>query len=114
MTMLYKNLIRASLVAGLALTASAAQIEGTLMDKMCSSAKKDAKTHERTCALSPACQKSGFVVATSDGKVLELDTKGNDQAVKALKASKKKDDLRVTVNGDVSGAVIKVASLKLL
>jgi hypothetical protein len=112
MTTLYRNLIRASLVAGFALTASAASIDGYLVDKMCS--KKDPKTHERECALSSSCAKSGFVVVTSDGKLISLDDKGNQQAIKALKASKKKDDLRVTVTGDVSGDSIKVASLKLL
>jgi hypothetical protein len=114
MTTLYKNLIRASLGAALAIAASAASVDGTLMDKACNTAKKDAKTHERSCALMPPCQKSGYVVVTPEGKVLTLDAKGNDEALKALKASTKKDDLRVTVTGDVSGDSIKVASLKLL
>jgi hypothetical protein len=114
MTTLYKNLIRAGLVAGFALTASAASVDGYLIDKMCSASKKDnPKSHDRECALSEACQKSGYVVITSDGKLLTLDDKGNQQAIKALKASKKKDDLRVTVTGDVNGDSIKVASLKL-
>jgi hypothetical protein len=112
MSMLYKTLVRASLVAGFALSASAASVDGYLVDKMCS--KKDPKSHDRECALSPACQKSGFVVVTADGKLISLDDKGNQEAIKALKASKKKDDLRVTVTGDVSGDSIKVASLKLL
>lgn len=111
---LYKNLIRVGLVAGFALSASAAEVQGTLMDKMCSSAKKDPKTHARSCALSPACQKSGYVVVTADGKTLALDPKGNEDAIRVLTASKKKDDLKVIVNGDVGGDTIKVVSLKLL
>ena len=107
----HKNLIRAGLLIGFALSTSAASIDGYLIDKMCS--KKDPKTHETECALSPACQKSGYAVVTADGKLLSLDAKGNQEAVKALKATKKQDDLRVTVNGDVSGDSIKVTSLKL-
>jgi hypothetical protein len=106
-----KTLIRASLVCGFAFSASAATVDGYLVDKMCS--KKDPKTHERECALTPSCQKSGFVVVTPDGKLLSLDDKGNAEAIKALKVSKKADDLKVTVTGDVSGDSIKVASLKL-
>jgi len=83
------------------------------MDNMCHNAKKDPKTHERTCALSASRQKSGFVVVAADGKVYTLDAKGNTEAVKALKASTKKDALQVSVSGDVSGTAIKVASLKL-
>ena len=93
----HKNLIRAGLLIGFALSTSAASIDGYLIDKMCS----------------PACQKSGYAVVTADGKLLSLDAKGNQEAIKALKATKKQDDLRVTVNGDVSGDSIKVTSLKL-
>jgi hypothetical protein len=103
------------LVAGLA---SAAQVNGVLMDKMCSSkavsgGQKAASSHDRDCATSPACEKSGYGVYTSDGKWLTFDDAGNKKAIAALKASKKADDLKVTVMGDVSGDSIKVASLKL-
>ena len=112
MNILCKNLILASMVTGLAVTASAAQVNGYLIDKLCS--KKDAKTHTLQCALMDACQRSGYVVVTADGKMLSFDAKGNEEAIKALKALKKKDDIHVTVNGDVSGDSIKVASLKLM
>lgn len=107
-----------SLVAGLAGMASAAQVSGVLMDKMCSSkavsgGQKAATEHDRECALSPSCQKSGYGVFTSDGKWLTFDEAGNKKALAALKASKKKDDLKVSVMGDVTGDTIKVASLKL-
>jgi hypothetical protein len=110
---MYKNLIPLGVLAGFALGLSAATVDGFLMDKMCSNAKKDGKTHTTECALSPNCQKSGFVVVTKDGKALALDAKGNAEALKALKATKKTDNLMVTVDGDVSADSIKVTSLKL-
>jgi hypothetical protein len=42
-----------------------------------------------------------------------LDAAGNEQAIAALKASNKKDNLKVKVSGEVAGNMIKVASLKL-
>ena len=106
-----------SLVAAMA---SAAQVNGVLIDKMCSAkvvnggGQKVAAEHDRECALADACVKSGYGVYTTDGKFLLLDDGGNKKALAALKASKKADNLKVVVNGDVSGDTIKVASLKLL
>jgi hypothetical protein len=107
-----------SLVAGLAGIASAAQVDGVLIDKMCSAKAvsgglKAATAHDRACATAAACEKSGYGVYTADGKWLAFDEAGNKKAVSALKASKKTDDLRVSVMGDVNGDTIKVASLKL-
>jgi hypothetical protein len=61
----------------------------------------------------PPCQQSGYGVFTEDNKFLVFDTAGNTKALAALKKSKK-DDLKVTVTGDVQGDTIKVASLKLI
>jgi hypothetical protein len=38
---------------------------------------------------------------------------GNAKAIAALKASKKKDNLRVKVTGELEGETIKVSALKL-
>lgn len=107
------------LAAGCACVVSAAEFEGILMDKMCSmkaekEGQKAAQMHTRDCALMPDCQKSGYGVFTADGKFLALDEAGNTQAVQALKASKKKDNLRVKVSGELQGDTIKVSTLKLL
>jgi len=89
------------------------------MDKMCSmeaatKGQKFAASHETKCALDGgACQKSGYGVFTADNKFLALDAVGNAKAVAALKATKKTDNLLVTVEGDVQGDTIKVSSLKL-
>jgi hypothetical protein len=97
--------------------APAAQVQGYLMDKMCSAnAMKDAKfapTHDVKCALEPPCQKSGYGVFTTDNKFLTFDAAGNEKALAALKATKQKDNLKVTIDGEVQGTTIKVTSLKL-
>jgi hypothetical protein len=115
MNTLVKSLCCLGLFAG---SISAAQIQGVLMDKSCSSkavsgGQKAAASHDRECALAPACQKSGYGVFTSDGKWLSFDEAGNKQALVALNASKKADNLKVTVTGDVQGDMIKVTDLKL-
>ena len=108
----------ALLVAGLC-AAEQKSVSGYLMDKACSAdamkkGEKAAKEHGLDCALMDDCAKTGFGVFTSDGKFLAFDAAGNKRALAALKASKKKVDIQVTVTGDVSGDTIKVASLKMM
>ena len=119
MTRLIGKLCCLGLLAGLAGIASGADVQGVLMDKMCSAkavsgGQKAAAAHDRECALTTACQKSGFGVYTSDDKWLTFDAAGNKKALAVLKGSKKADNLKVTVTGDVTGDTIKVASLKLM
>jgi hypothetical protein len=68
--------------------------------------------HTRDCALK--CAKSGFGIVTEDNQFLKFDAAGNKEIVKELKASSKKDHLRVNVQGDVEGNTLKVSSVKLL
>jgi hypothetical protein len=49
-----------------------------------------------------------------DKQFLKFDVEGNIKIVEALKASDKKDHLRVDVSGDVQGDALKVSSIKLL
>jgi hypothetical protein len=112
----------------LAGAASAAEVQGVLIDQACS-AKAEvrlvpgprieggmivAEAHTRECALMPACQKSGYGVFTNDNKFLKFDEAGNRKALGALKVSQKVDDLKVEVTGEIQGDTIKVTSLKLL
>jgi hypothetical protein len=118
MKCLLKSFCCAGLLAGLVGIASAAEVQGVLMDKVCSAkaisgGQKAAKEHDRECATAAACEKSGYGVFTADNKWLNFDAAGNEKAIAALKASKKADNLAVTVNGDVAGDTIKVSSLKL-
>ena len=117
-----------AMLAAFAAVASAAQVQGILMDQMCSSKAEVrivsgprleggmivAEAHTRECALMPACEKSGYGVFTYDNKFLKFDPAGSRKALAALKASKKEDDLKVEVTGEIQGDTIKVASLKLV
>jgi hypothetical protein len=68
--------------------------------------------HTRECALK--CAGSGFGIVTQDQKFLKFDAAGNAKVTEALKASSKKDHLRVNVDGDVEGDTLKVKSVTLL
>lgn len=72
----------------------------------------DPDSHTRACALK--CAASGFGIVTQDRHFLKFDAEGNSKIVEALKASDKKDHLRVDVSGDVQGDTLKVTSIKLL
>jgi hypothetical protein len=115
---LHRDVRRFILLTSLAGILSAAEVEGVLMDRMCSmkaakDGKKAATMHTRQCAMMPDCEKSGYGVFTADNRFLAFDRAGNEQASAALKASTKKDNLRVKVNGEINGDSIKVANLKL-
>ncbi len=109
-----------ALAVAFAWAAPAAELEGVLMDKMCSTkalqegGQKAAAMHKRDCALMPDCVKSGYGVITADNRFISLDAEGNKKAEKALKASKKADNLRVRVTGEVTGDTVQVQGLKLL
>ena len=45
---------------------------------------------------------------------MKFDKKGNEEVLSELKASVRKDHLRVDVAGDVEGDMLKVTSVKLL
>ncbi len=122
------SLCAPALLASFAAVASAAQIQGILIDQLCSSKAEVrivsgprlvggmivAEAETRECALKPACQRSGYGVFTYDNKFLKFDPAGNRKALAALRASKKEDDLKVEVTGEIQGDMIKVASLKLM
>jgi hypothetical protein len=83
-----------------------------LVDNSCAAkVKANPDSHTKDCALK--CSDSGYAVVTSDGAILKLDAKGNEEAMGALKATSKTDHLRVTVSGDRDGEMIKVKSLKM-
>ena len=108
----------AGMMAAFAVAMPAADVDGYLIDSMCSmealkEGQKAAAMHTRECALMPDCVKSGYGVFTADGRFLKFDAAGNQKAEKALTASKQKDNIKVKVSGAVDGDTIQVASLKL-
>ena len=83
-----------------------------VVDVNCSKkAAADPDAHSRDCALK--CQASGFGIVTKDNRFLKFDAEGNSSITGQLKASDKKDHLRVDVTGDLQGDTLKVTSVKL-
>ena len=104
-----------SLAAGLA---TAATVTGYLVDKACSQelaakGKQALAQHDRSCSLMDTCAQSGYGVVTGEGKFIPFDAAGNKKAIAAIKAAKKDDDFKVTVTGEQSGQVFKVATIKI-
>lgn len=106
-------------------------VQGVLIDKECSARAETrmvsdasphleggmlwAYTHDKKCLLMPACQRSGYGVFTYESnKFLAFDAAGNQKALALIQSSKKDDDMRVEVAGEVNGDKMKVTSLKLL
>jgi len=84
-----------------------------VVDSNCSKKVGDAPdNHTRECALK--CEASGYGIITGDNKFLKFDSTGNKEIVAALKASAKKDHLRVDVTGEVQGETLKVSSIKMI
>jgi hypothetical protein len=52
--------------------------------------------------------------AFKDQEFLKFDAAGNAKIAEELKASSKKDHLRVNVSGEVEGDTLKVSSVELL
>ena len=98
--------------------AKTVKIEGYIMDNACASGHvKDAnlgervKKHSTSCALSPNCAKSGYVVYTADAKLYKLDQAGNKSAEELLKETETKTGVQVSVEGTVDGDTIKVTKI---
>lgn len=108
-----RPLLTAVMLSLLALPAIAAAETWTnvpLIDHNCvNKVKADPDKHTTSCLL--MCAKSGYGVLTSDGTWVKLDKKGNEEALAALKATTKTSGIRVTVEGERSGDMIKVSSL---
>ena len=115
----YQIVLGAVMLTCSAWVASAADVDGVLMDKMCSmKAMKDGQSaaamHTKECALMPDCQKSGYGVFTADGRYLKFDAAGDEKAAAALQKTTKKDNLKVKVSGKVEGDTIKVTKVNIL
>lgn len=83
-----------------------------IVDVACSAkVKANPDAHTKDCAVK--CEKSGYAIIAKDGTVLKLDATGNQDAIAALKATKKTDHLHATVTGEREGDTIKVKSLKM-
>lgn len=98
-----------SLAPALALAATWAN--APLMDHNCMERVK-ARPDEHTTACLLQCSGSGYGIL-ENGKWLAFDKVGNEKALAALKATHRKDHVRVNVIGDLEGNVIHVSSISI-
>ncbi len=94
-------------------------LQGYVVDQMCakSMAKKSnpmnrAAKHTKECALEEACAASGYGLFYGDGKWVKFDEKGDKLALEMFEKSKKGNDFKAEVTGEMKGDVLVVASLK--
>lgn len=109
MRKLFAALVAAAMMPLPALAAEWSNVP--MVDTMClGKVKGDPDKHPASCALK--CADSGYQIKTDAGWI-KLDAAGNKLAVSELKATKKKDHVRVNVTGEQKGDVIAVSSLKM-
>ncbi|MBI2215278.1 MAG: hypothetical protein HYU52_16635 [Acidobacteria bacterium] len=107
-----KNFIRALSFAALLVPAAAwadSWKSVPLIDTMCRE-RYEGKTDEHTTACALQCAKGGYGIVV-DKTYVPFDEKGNALALAALKATKKRDSLRVTVEGTIESGTLHVAKL---
>lgn len=113
------------LIAGYTATQAVADVQtkwqGYLIDRGCADSVRDdsdptafVQNHTKDCALMPNCRAKGYsIYATSpEYKWLDLDKKGNDLALKLLKASKKRIGFYVEVTGSQKKHELKTQSIE--
>jgi hypothetical protein len=88
--------------------ACAESFSGTVVDVMCRG--KDLASHTRECAIS--CAKSGFGLATAEGKFLKFNEAGNARTLAALKKLNTEKDLKAKVSGTLHGDVLDVETIE--
>src|SRR5258707_9345325 len=107
------------LFAALSLSAFAADttVKRYLVDLAC--AKEDGSKadfgakHTKGCLQMDECEKSGYGVLTDDKKVIRCDKAGNEQGKKFIAALTQTKDIKVAVNGAVTGDNMTVSTLAL-
>ncbi|HZJ45473.1 MAG TPA: hypothetical protein VFD63_16985 [Pyrinomonadaceae bacterium] len=92
-------------------------LDGYMIDNACASSHAAdpaldtvIKTHDTSCALMDACEKSGYAVYANK-KVYKFDDAGNISAAEILKSTKSKKGLHVKVEGTIDGDTIKVTKI---
>jgi len=108
-----KKLAAVLIVVALAGAATAYAEQWTnvaLVDHHClNKVKADPDAHPASCLIQ--CAKSGYGILTTDGTWLKFDQAGNEKALAALKATAKKDHIRVNVTGELKNGTLDVTQL---
>lgn len=114
-----RAIVLGTLFSGLAISASAADLQGVLADwkcteKMVKDGREKTLKQDGSCSLVKNPGRSEYGLITEEKKYYRLDKSGNDQARELLGNSHDKDNLRVLVRGDLNGNTIKVLSMSIL
>jgi hypothetical protein len=125
---MFRLIATIALVAGFTAAADNTELRGVLIDRNCSYNVKprivpgprieggmlSAYVHQRDCALKPESQESGYGIFTYDQEFVPFDNEGNRKALAFLRATKREDDLRVLVRGQIQDGVFILKELKLM
>ncbi len=95
------------------------KIQGVVIDRNCA---EDILKHgrqiilkqRRECSLLKHYVRDGYGILTDDHRFLNFDDAGNKMALRLLKNTPDKDNLKVVVSGDIDGDTIKVTDMSLL
>lgn len=105
-----KCLLLATVLAFSTFAFAATWDDVVMIDQSCS-ARAIANPDAHTADCARQCAGSGFGILTSKGEFLKFDKKGNEEAMKLLTSTDKKDHLRVNVEGEQKGKTIEVSKL---
>lgn len=114
-----KSLSMLCLVFSLAVSASAADIQGVIADWNCVPAmvrdgREKTFKSRRSCSLMKNTNRSAYGLITVDNKYYRLEDPGNAKIRQLLKDTPAKDDLHVVVSGELEGNVLKVKNISML
>ena len=106
-----KKLILSVLAAIPSIAFAATWANAPLVDHNCmEKVKANPDTHTTACLLQ--CASSGYGIL-ENGKWIKFDKAGNEKALAALKATHRKDHVRVNVTGELKGSEIHVSTLSI-
>lgn len=97
-------------------SASAAEIQGVLADwscikRMVHDGRAKVLKQDGNCSLNPNYSRAAYGLITDDKRFFRLDDAGRAWALRLLKDTAAKDNLRVIISGDLSGNVIHVKNM---
>jgi hypothetical protein len=97
-------------------TAAAADLQGVIADWNCvkpmvKNGRDKILKQNRNCSLMTNYSREGYGIITVDKKFYKLDDAGRAWALRLLKDTPDKDNLKVVVNGDIEGDTLHVKNM---
>lgn len=99
-----------------AVEASATDLQGVLVDYACGKdmlrdGRVNTLKHNQNCSLSTEYSRSVYGIITDDKHLFKLDDAGREWALKLLKDTSDKNNLKVIVSGDVKDDTVYVKNM---